>query len=402
MVAPLQASAPEIASTNVEGDDVISKRALREFSGWRQSPRAPVGHSRRERLGVDVEVGTLRNPGGQRRDRPSNGIFSFNLATLPHPVHLARCLFCVLVCCLLLTACEKPPPLRIGLMPWPTYESLRVAEHKGFFAAEGTNVRLLHFATVADTRRAFERKQLDGMCCTLPDLLNSSRHPRAVFVFDSSEGSDVIIARAPISRVEELRNRVVAVEPATVNVFLLARALQQAGLSIDAVRLRSMATTDMSLAFSQGEIDAATAYPPASHELLRQPGAQVIFSSKSIPNEIFDVLAFGSSVLQERRSDVVAVIRALDRAEQFATAHPEEAVAVMAKYAGITPEEFKAELVGVRIISAKEQAKYFTPGGPLQQALGMAADALRAAGHIQSPVDPAALTADLFTPANEK
>lgn len=261
-------------------------------------------------------------------------------------------------------------------------------------------MRLLHFATEGDTRRAFERKQIDAMCCSLATMVPSSRHPRAVFVFDSSEGADVIIARAPISRVEELRNRVVAVEPGTVQVFLLARALQLAGLSMDAVRLRSMATMDMPLAFSQREIDAAASYPPPSQELLREPGAQVIFSSQSIPNEVFDILAVGSNVLQEHRSDALAVIRGMDRAQQFATAHPEDAVAVMAKYAGLTPEEFKAELGRLRIISVKEQAKYFTPGGPLQQAIGKTTDVLRAAGQIQSPVDPAALTADLFTPGN--
>ncbi len=307
--------------------------------------------------------------------------------------------------CLVLTGCKDKAPLRIGLNPWPGYQFLHLAEERGYFADEGVNVRLLQFGSLGDTRRAFERRQLDGMCCTLSEVLATYRHsdrkPKVVLVIDYSDGADVIVAREPINRVEDLRGQVVAAQPGTVDNFFVTRALQKAGLPLDAVKLHPMASPNMPMAFARGEIAAAVTYAPLADELLKQPGAKVIFTSKAIPREIVDVLAVGTTVPSSRHADLVGIGRALDRAIQFTEEHPEEACRIMARHSGATPETFAAGLDGVRMVRSREQSVYFTRGGILEKSIDETAVALRATGLITGPVQSSAMVVDLDNQASK-
>src|SRR6184192_4236051 len=85
-----------------------------------------------------------------------------------------------------LAACSRgrPAPLRIGMSPWPGNEFLFLAEARGFFAAEGVEVRLIESTSLGDLLRAFDRGEIDGMTGTLADVLESRdrtrRAPRAM------------------------------------------------------------------------------------------------------------------------------------------------------------------------------------------------------------------------------
>src|SRR5438093_4813353 len=106
-----------------------------------------------------------------------------------------------------LAACSRgrPAPLRIGVSPWPGNAFLFLAEAKGFFAAEGVEVRLIESTSLGDVLRAFDRGETDGMTGTLADVLESRdrtrRAPRAFMALGTSSGTDVILARAGVMSV---------------------------------------------------------------------------------------------------------------------------------------------------------------------------------------------------------
>ena len=106
-----------------------------------------------------------------------------------------------------LAACSRgrPAPLRIGMSPWPGNEFLFLAEARGFFAAEGVEVRLIESTSLGDVLSAFDRAEIDGMTGTLADVLESRdrtrRAPRAFMALGTSSGTDVILARAGVMTV---------------------------------------------------------------------------------------------------------------------------------------------------------------------------------------------------------
>ena len=68
---------------------------------------------------------------------------------------------------------EKPASFRLGIIPWPGYEFLYLAQGKGFYHDEGLEVRIVEFDSLSDARRAYERGQIDALGTTVIEVLQA-------------------------------------------------------------------------------------------------------------------------------------------------------------------------------------------------------------------------------------
>lgn len=286
---------------------------------------------------------------------------------------------------------EEKRPIRIGINPWPGYEFLYLAQEKGLFTQEGVPVRILEFSSLGDVRRAYERGQVDGMGCTLIEVLQTREHGarnlQVFYVCDFSDGGDVLLAGPEIKSVADLKGKRVGVEPGSVNVFLLCRALQEAGLTLKDVEIISMHQLCLERTFSRGEVDAVVTYPPVSMRLLKKEGVHEIFSSRQIPGAVVDVLAMDEGVIERRREDVERIGRAFDRAVRYSIEHPEESYGLMARREGIDVEEFeRAAKKDIKVLRLGDQAGFFEPGGRLEQVIEETGGVMKEAGQIRKAV----------------
>lgn len=290
----------------------------------------------------------------------------------------------VALCFAALAGCSKAPqPLRVGTDTWPAYQLLGLAQEKGFFRQEGANVQLLEFGSLSDTRRAYETGKLDGLAITVVEVLmardTDGRSPKIVRVLDFSDGADVVLARKEIHSVRDLRGKRVGVELASLGVYMLGRALALEGLDLADIVPVSKDPVLMHEELFSGELDAAVTYPPESEAILADPRFHAIFSSRQIPGEIVDVIAFDESVLRERPDEVRAFQRGIDRAFEFLRSEPEEAYRVMAERYATTPEKVKASLEdGIKLVGPEEQPAYFGERGRLRASVDGIAATLRA------------------------
>ena len=286
----------------------------------------------------------------------------------------------------LLVGCGVPrEPLRIGMDTWPPYGLFHLAQQRGFFAAEGVEVKLFDFMSLSDTRRAFENGKLDGVATTLVEVLMardaSPRDLRAVRVVDVSDGADVILAPTTVRSMRDLRGKRIGVEPASLNTYVLARALEREGLKLSDIIAVPGDPHSMCDDLLAGALDAVVTYPPESARVLADPRFRAVFSSRDIPGEIVDVLAFDAEVLEGRSDEVAGVLRALDRALVYLKENPAESFTIMADRAGITPEEFGRLLEsGIILAGPGPQAEYFAAGGQLQSVARSIASTLRGGG----------------------
>jgi NitT/TauT family transport system substrate-binding protein len=303
-----------------------------------------------------------------------------------------RYLCATLLAALIAPGCRPapPPPLRIAANPWPGYEFLFLAEQKGFFLAESVDVRLVETMALADTRRAFERRQVDIFGGTLVELLLSrqlsDRKAQVFYLCDYSNGSDVILARPPLAAVPDLKGKRIGVEPASVNLTLLAAALHRHALTLRDVIIIPLAQDAMPAAAAGMAVDALVSYPPVSLHLQRA-GFTAIFDSTQVPGEIVDVLAADADVLRTRPRDCAAVVRAFVRAQRFAAEHPDEAHSIMAGRERISVPEFRSALAGIRIVPFHEQAAALAATGSVTRALRRTAEALAETGQAPTPHD---------------
>jgi ABC-type nitrate/sulfonate/bicarbonate transport system substrate-binding protein len=90
----------------------------------------------------------------------------------------------------LLSACYPlAQPLRLGLGVWPPLELFFLARSQDFFNTANVRLELVDFSTPTDSRRAFERGQIDGFAASLDDILllwqSHSRDARIVQVLSA-------------------------------------------------------------------------------------------------------------------------------------------------------------------------------------------------------------------------
>jgi NitT/TauT family transport system substrate-binding protein len=100
------------------------------------------------------------------------------------------------------------------------------------------------------------------------------------------------------------------------------------------------------------------------------------------------------SVIADRREDILAFMRALDKGVAFVRDNPEEANPIVAEKLGVSPEEAPEQLRTVRLFDIEDNKTIgFNPDDPLNvmDSLEFAAETSEAIGLIASPVDAANL-----------
>lgn len=242
-------------------------------------------------------------------------------------------------------ACSQPKePLRVGVNPWPGYAFLYLAEEQGYFEAEGVPVHLVEFTSLEDARRAYERGHLDALGTTIVDVVQARQHQdrslQVVRVVDYSTGGDVIALRPGLRRFADLRGKRVAVEPASLGAYLLARASEHMGIKVDEFEWVALGQVHMAAALEKGEVDAVVTYPPFSGRIAAMAGTTIAFDSRQIPGEVVDVIAVDSAVALNRREDIRALLRAFDRAGAAYRSDPAIHLPSMARRQGMTVDQF--------------------------------------------------------------
>ena len=311
-----------------------------------------------------------------------------SLTMKPRTNVFALCCFALIGLVLLFPACKKESqPIRVGMVQWPGYEFLYLAQQKGFLKEEGLNIQLFDFVSLSDSRRAFERGQIDIVTGTIVELLvireNSYKLPQAFFVTDFSNGADVILGRKPIQTVSELKGKNIGVEPASLDLLTINLALLQNQMDITDVVLVPMAQNGMEDSFERKEVDAICTYPPTSVKILNKGDANILFNSTQIPGYIVDVLIADKNFIDSRAEDLAIIIRCIDRAIQYSHDYPNEALAIMSEHEQISVTEIQEAYRGMLVEQLKTQMDYFAPEGQLFIALETALKILKETDVVQ-------------------
>jgi len=274
-----------------------------------------------------------------------------------------------------LAGCTKPPPsLTLPISSWPGYEYFYLAEQKGLARAEGLELKTLEFPNPQDIVHAYLRGEVALAPLTTVEVVDicaraPERCPVVVLVLDESLGGDQVMARPGIGSIPALRGRRVAVVPSTLGPFVLSRALEQHGLSLKDVQLRNLNLGAMPNALARGDVDAVAIYPPFSVQAAQQARATVLFDSRRIPGEVFDVLAVDPALLKDQAEVLVRLVRSWQAAHTLRRSHPDQAVALMARRQGLAPAEFTATEQGLRYPRLVDQRSLLAPDGPLRRNL---------------------------------
>lgn len=254
------------------------------------------------------------------------------------------------------------PPIKIALSAWPGWFPWYIAEEKGFFKSEGVNVELVWFPVYSDSIDALSAGQVDANSQTLGDTLGPLAEGvplSIVLVNDNSAGNDAVVARIGINSIGDLRGKTVATELGAVDHFLLLLALDRAGMKESDINFVNMSVNDAAPALIAGRLDAVAVWQPFLSQITTSGQGKVLFDSKQAPGMIPDLLVVKSELAQRRPEDVKKILRAWYKALDYWQQNPDDAIAIMARWAETTVAEYKDFVSGTRMFSLDENITAF-------------------------------------------
>jgi NitT/TauT family transport system substrate-binding protein len=255
--------------------------------------------------------------------------------------------------------------ITLGFSAWPGWFPWQVAADQGLFAKNGVDVEVKYFENYTDSLNALSTGNIDANSQTLNDTVSSvagGAKERIVLVNDNSTGNDQIIAQEGIASVADLKGKTVAAEEGTVDHYLLLLALQKAGLGPADVKFTPLATDAAAAAFVAGRVDAVGVFAPFTTTALERQGSKAIATSKDFPGAIPDHLVVNPSLIQDRPDDVQALVKTWFDTVDWIRTNRDQAIAIMAKRAGVSPADYATYNAGTTIFTLKENLEAFTPG----------------------------------------
>jgi NitT/TauT family transport system substrate-binding protein len=265
------------------------------------------------------------------------------------------------------TAANNPSKadIRLGFSAWPGWFPWQVAQDAKLFEANKLTVDLKWFDGYLESISALSANQLDGNCQTLNDTISSvagGADQVVVLVNDNSTGNDQIIVREGINNVADLKGKKVAAEEGTVDHFLLLLGMEKAGLKPSDITFVPLETGKAAAAFVAGQVDAVGVFAPFTTQALKRPNSRALFTSKEFPGAIPDHLVFSRQFINQHPDQVQAAVDSWFATLEHIKTQKDSAIAIMAKRAGVSVEEYKEYDKGTQIFSVEDNLKAFQPG----------------------------------------
>lgn len=270
----------------------------------------------------------------------------------------------VLLCIFYITGCGSEPqkPFTIGTYIWSGYEPLYLARSMNILDSE--KVALVELTSATEVIRAFRNGIIDAAALTLDEVLLLKDYgidSRVILILDISNGADVIMGQAEIKSMAEAKGKRVGFENTALGSYLLARALQESDLNKNDLTLVPLEVDEHESAFAAGKIDLAVTFEPVRSKLLAQ-GANILFDSSRIPNEIVDVLVVRPERLEENQKTLKYIVNGWYSALAYLEDEPHRAAEMMKDRMGLSTKEVISSYNGLLLPGKKETLDLLTRG----------------------------------------
>ncbi len=293
-------------------------------------------------------------------------------------------------------------PLRVAVNLWPGFETLYLARSLGYY--DNTPIKLLDFPSGTEQVRVYRNNNLESAAISLDEALElATTNPdvRIITVIDFSEGGDVILAKPEIPNLQALKDKRVGVEANALGAYIITRALEKAGMTMEDIKVVSLGLSEHERAFKDGIIDAVVTFGPARTKLLAF-GAKEIFNSSQIPGEIVDVLIVHKTAIANQSKDVQALVDGQFKALNYLAQNPQDSARRVAPRTQVTPEEFLESIKGLRRPSLQENQQLLERENPaLLKTTQRLIDVMVANKLLSKSLDPMTLFDDRFVKAAE-
>ena len=187
----------------------------------------------------------------------------------------------------------------VGWMPWGHAADAGIV--KKWADKYGIEIEVVQINDYIESINQYTAGAFDGCVMTNMDGLSipagGGLDSTALIVGDFSNGNDAILIKGE-GGVSSLKGKNVNLVELSVSHYLLARALDSAGLQEKDLTVVNTSDADMVAAFTTPEVVAAVTWNPLVSTIMELPGVSKVYDSSDIPGEIIDMMVVNTETLQ--------------------------------------------------------------------------------------------------------
>lgn len=283
---------------------------------------------------------------------------------------------------------------------WVGFAPALVASDLGYFEEEGLTVDFRFEDDRTNVLAAMEAGDIEVDMRTVGEHQGRPRvdaTPGTIIgTIDLSEGGDGVLVAGDVGSVADLKDKVVAIEPNIPARLLLQMEMKEAGLSLDDVELREIATADTIAVLADPDVAAVGTYEPFLSQAitaLPERAPKILVSSRERSDLIVDVITARDDDLAANPEKYRKLLRGIYRAIDFHAKDPARFAELAAPHYGLTPEEVTEIIDTSLAYTPYEQAVEFMGGPGAPGKLAATFDAVMALnveyGAADAPLDAA-------------
>jgi NitT/TauT family transport system substrate-binding protein len=296
---------------------------------------------------------------------------------------LAAALFAVIALALAVPAAEAAPKksfdiawtIYVGWMPWPYAAESGIV--KKWADKYGITINVVQINDYVESINQFTAGKFDGVTLTNMDALTipaaGGVDTTALIVGDFSNGNDGIVSKTAKS-LAALKGESLNLVELSVSHYLLARALDTAGLSERDVKVVNTSDADIVAAFKSPDVGTVVTWNPLLAEVKAEPGASLLFDSSKVPGEIIDLMGVNTATLKDNPDFGKALVGIWYETLALVTdpgPQGQAAREAMAKQSGTDRAGFEAQLAATRLFADPKDAVAFSESQELVRTMDL-------------------------------
>jgi len=242
-------------------------------------------------------------------------------------------------------------PIKLGITLWVPNFLAYIAQEKGYFKKNNVEVNMTLLQNYGNVVNNYSNGEFDGIFTVYSDAIiqhSTGIDTKVVYNVDSSFKADAIVGKG--NNLSDVKGKKIGVDGInSFSHFFVLKSLENAGLEEGDVQFVNVPAQNTSQALQKDQIFAGHTYAPFLSDALKK-GYKILSTGATIPGIITNVMAFHSSIVEQRPQDIQNIIRSMDEAKADYDKNKDQDIAIMSLKSGLSK---------AAIIEGMENAKIF-------------------------------------------